>query len=179
MSKKPAKGARGERPGRKIPVGRFAFAAALIVAGGLALWVRSAAPPPDAAPIRPAPVVPVPPPPSPPGPLEAETERLTPALEAEIDAWFVQAFRACWSPPRGAPEGDPYLPRVRVALKPDGTLANPPRLINPPYDSAWRPFAEAAVRAVKSCGPLRVPAKFAPHYSRWKTQTVFFDPTSS
>jgi len=185
MSRKPAKAATTARSSSKIPVGRFVFAAAVIVAGGLALVSRQpphpSAPPPAAAPSRPAAVALAPPPPAAPEPVpvEAEAAPLTPALEAEIDVWFVQAFKACWTPPRGAPDGDPYLPRVRVALKPDGTLASAPRLINPPYDAGWRPFAEAAVRAVKSCGPLRVPAKYAPYYARWKTQTVFFDPASS
>jgi hypothetical protein len=113
-------------------------------------------------------------PPTPPAP-----SRMPPTLEADFDAWLIDAYRACYTPPSATPDGDPYLPRVRVALKADGTLAGAPRLVNPPWDPAWRPHADAAVKAVKSCDPLHVPDKYAPYYSQWKTKTVFFDPTRS
>jgi colicin import membrane protein len=61
----------------------------------------------------------------------------------------------------------------------DGALAGSPRLVNPPWDPAWRAHADAAIKAVKSCDPLHVPDKYAPYYSQWKTKTVFFDPTRS
>jgi hypothetical protein len=116
----------------------------------------------------------IPLPPTPPTPA-----RMPPTLEADFDAWLIDAYRACYTPPPATPEGDPYLPRVRVALKSDGALAGAPRLVNPPWDPAWRPHADAAVKAVKSCDPLHVPDKYAPYYSQWKTKTVFFDPTRS
>jgi len=113
-------------------------------------------------------------PPTPPGPA-----RMPATLEADFDAWLIDAYRACYTPPQATPDGDPYLPRVRIALKADGALATTPRLVNPPWDPAWRAHADAAVKAVKSCDPLHVPDKYAPYYSQWKTKTVFFDPTRS
>jgi len=113
-------------------------------------------------------------PPTPPAP-----SRMPPILEADFDAWLIDAYKACYTPPPATPDGDPYLARVRVALKADGALAGTPRLVNPPWDPAWRAHADAAVKAVKSCDPLHVPDKYAPYYSQWKTKTVFFDPTRS
>jgi len=178
MSRKPSRNARSERSASRIPIGRFGFAGALILAGGLALWRHAPPTTPAVAPEK-APPVALLVPPSPPSTGEAAPPPLTPALADEIDGWFVRAFKPCWSPPHKAPGGDSYLPRVRVAFKADGTFASAPRLVNPPYDPDWRPFAEAALKAVKSCGPLRIPAKYAPYYERWKTQTLFFDPTNS
>ena len=116
----------------------------------------------------------VPLPPTPPQP-----SRMPAILEADFDAWLIESYKACYSPPPATPDGDPYLARVRVALKSDGALAGSPRLVNPPWDPAWRAHADAAVKAVKSCDPLHVPDKYAPYYSQWKTKTVFFDPTRS
>jgi hypothetical protein len=116
----------------------------------------------------------VPLPPTPPA-----APRMPASLQADFDSWLIEAYRACWTPPGATPDGDPYYPRVRVALKSDGTLAGAPKLVNPPGDPAWKPHAEAALKAVKSCDPLKVPDKFAPYYTQWKTKTVFFDPTRS
>jgi hypothetical protein len=119
-----------------------------------------------------APVAPLPP--SPPA-----ASRMSATLEADFDAWLIDAYRACWSPPGASPNGDIYYPRVRISLKADGTLAGPPKLVNPPWDPAWSPHADAAVKAVKACDPLKVPDKYAPYYTQWKLKTVFFDPTRS
>ena len=62
------------------------------------------------------------------------------------------------------PDGDPYLPKVRVAFKRGGELAAPPKLVNPPSDPAWKAHAEAALKAVKDCDPLHVPDKYAEYY---------------
>lgn len=101
------------------------------------------------------------------------------SLQAAFDAWLIDAYKACWAPPKTTPDGDPYMPRVRVALKANGTLASAPKLLNPPWDPAWKAHAEAALHAVKACDPLHVPEKYAPYYPQWKTKTVFFDPTQS
>lgn len=97
------------------------------------------------------------------------------ALEATIARWLITSFKACWTPPKTSPDGDPYLPRIRVSFKLDGTFASPPKLLNPPSDPEWRPVADAAVRAVKTCGPLHIPSDFAPYYPQWKVETIFFD----
>ena len=150
------------------------------------------APEPPAPPVRPAAIlVPAAPEPSPSPtytiasvpplpPTPPSPSRMPATLQADFDNWLIDAYRACWTPPASAnPDGEPYYPRVRVALKSDGALAGQPKLVNPPADPAWKPHAEAAIKAVKSCDPLKVPEKFAPYYTQWKSKTVFFDPTRS
>ena len=51
-----------------------------------------------------------------------------------------------------------------------------PVLLNPPTDPAWRAHAESAMRAVKKCDPLKVPAQYAPYFDQWKVETIHFDP---
>jgi len=165
--------------------GALLWAGLLIIAGAAAAWemlrdrgparehVAAVAP---AKYIAAAPAAPAPPAPaaSEPAPA-AEPARMSPTMQAAFDAWLIDAYKQCWTPPKATPQGDPYLPRVRVAYKADGALAAPPKLINPPVDPDWKAHAEAAMRAVKACDPLHVPEKYGPYYLQWKTKTVYFD----
>ena len=107
----------------------------------------------------------------------AETATMSPSEAAAFDAWLMGVYKQCWAAPKSVPEGEAYLPKIRVAFKADGGLAGAPKLVNPPSDPAWKPHAEAAMRAVKSCDPLHIPEKFASLYPAWKSKTVYFDPT--
>ena len=78
---------------------------------------------------------------------------MTASLRAAFDTWLMASYAKCWKAPKSLPDGDPYLPKVRVAFKEDGGLAGPPRLVNPPSDPAWKPHADAALKAVKGCDP--------------------------
>jgi len=174
----------------RIPATLFVAA----IAGGAALlaatWTRAAKPPAqEIVAARPAPLPPPKPSPAPspaalPPIREAKTEveaapmpaaPMSAALEATLDSWLILAYRQCWKAPAAPAEGEPYFPKIRVAFKADGALRAAPKLVNPPSDPAWRPQAEAALRAVKACDPLHVPEKYAPYYQQWKTKTVYFD----
>ncbi|MDP4595203.1 MAG: cell envelope biogenesis protein TolA, partial [Beijerinckiaceae bacterium] len=37
-------------------------------------------------------------------------------------------------------------------------------------------LADSALRAVRKCDPLRIPAQFAPYYNQWKARILRFDP---
>jgi hypothetical protein len=138
--------------------------------------VATVAPAPKAPAAAPRAVAPEPPPPR----REASAEPHKPmsaALRSAFDSWLMATYAKCWRAPKNLPEGEPYLPKVRVAFREDGVLAGPPKLVNPPSDPAWRPQAEAALKAVRGCDPLHVPDKYAEYYPAWKSRTVYFDPT--
>ena len=149
--------------------------ALLLIGGGATMWEthrdRGARPARQEAAVA-APAAPAPPAPAAPA---VENARMSSAMQTAFDAWLIETYKQCWSPPKTTPQGEPYLPRVRVALKADGALAAPPKLINPPVDPDWKAHAEAAMRAVKACDPLHVPEKYGPYYTQWKTKTVYFD----
>jgi hypothetical protein len=143
-----------------------------------------------AVPVKPPPtLVPTPPPapeeaaatPEPPrrDPSLDSHKPMSATLRAAFDTWLMGAYAKCWKAPKILPDGDPYLPKVRVAFKEDGELAAPPKLVNPPSDPAWKPHADAALKAVKGCDPLHVPDKYADYYPSWKSRTVYFDPTAN
>jgi colicin import membrane protein len=68
------------------------------------------------------------------------------------------------------------VPTAKRSSPANGALAREPRLRNPPSDPSLMPLAESALRAVKTCNPLRVPAQFQPYYNEWKDRILRFDP---
>jgi hypothetical protein len=124
------------------------------------------APPALAPPAETARPAPAPPPP----------QRMSGAEEASFDAWIVKTYLGCWKQPAQPADTDPYVARVRLAFKPDGSLARAPKLVNPPSDPALKPAAKSVMQAVQSCNPLPVPAQYRPFYEQWKTQTIQFNP---
>jgi hypothetical protein len=105
-----------------------------------------------------------------------DAPRMSLSLASALDAWLTESYLNCWTPPPGMPEGDTYVAQIKVIFNPDGSLSGRPVLLNPPTDTAWRAHAESAMRAVRKCDPLKVPAQYAPYFDEWKVETIHFDP---
>lgn len=95
---------------------------------------------------------------------------------SEIDAIRAQIAR-CWSLPAGAKDVQNMRVKVRVFLRPDGSLERPPELVDSflmSGDGYFRSFAESARRAVQMCSPLQhLPVE---KYEHWRELTINFDP---
>ncbi len=102
--------------------------------------------------------------------------RMTPAQQAGFNSWLIKTYLACWKPARQPEDADAYVAQVRLAYNPDGSLAKPAKLVNPPSDPALKPQAKSVMAAVQNCNPLPVPAQYRPFYAQWKTKTIHFDP---
>ena len=96
---------------------------------------------------------------------------------SEEDALRAQIF-GCWSVPLGLPYDKNLLVRIKLKLKPDGTVLKSEILdharMNTPGQSFYKILAESALRAVRICQPLKVPPT---GYERWKDLQLNFDPT--
>ena len=94
---------------------------------------------------------------------------------SEEDALKAQIF-GCWSIPLGLPYNENLLVRIRLLLKPDGSVIKSEILdharMNRPGQGFYKVLAESALRAVKLCQPLRVPST---GYERWKELQLNFD----
>ena len=94
---------------------------------------------------------------------------------SEEDALKAQIF-GCWSIPLGLPYNENLLVRIKLQLKPDGTVAKSEIIdharMNKPGQGFYKVLAESALRAVKLCQPLRVPTT---GYERWKELQLNFD----
>jgi hypothetical protein len=94
---------------------------------------------------------------------------------SEEDALKAQIF-GCWSIPLGLPYNENLLVRIKLKLKPDGSVIKTEILdharMNQPGQGFYKVLAESALRAVKLCQPLRVPTT---GYERWKDLQLNFD----
>ena len=94
---------------------------------------------------------------------------------SEEDALKAQIF-GCWSIPLGLPYNENLLVRIKLSLKPDGTVINSEILdharMNRPGQGFYKVLAESALRAIRLCQPLRVPST---GYERWKDLQLNFD----
>ena len=75
---------------------------------------------------------------------------MTASQEANLDAWMIKTYLACWKPAAQPADADPCVARVRLKFKPDGSLLKPPKLVNPPSDPAQKPQAKERVAGCQS-----------------------------
>ena len=94
---------------------------------------------------------------------------------SEEDALKAQIF-GCWSLPLGLPYQENLLVRIKLWLKPDGSILKSVILdharMNIPGQEFYKVLAESALRAVRICQPLRVPPT---GYDRWKELQLNFN----
>ena len=94
---------------------------------------------------------------------------------SEEDALKAQIF-GCWSIPLGLPYNENLLVRIKLKLKPDGSIIKSEILdharMNKPGQGFYKVLAESALRAIQLCQPLRVPTT---GYERWKDLQLNFD----
>ena len=94
---------------------------------------------------------------------------------SQEDALKAQIF-GCWSLPLGLPYHKNLLVRIKLKLKPDGSVLKTEILdharMNQPGQGFYKVLAESALRAVRICQPLRVPPT---GYEKWKDLQLNFD----
>ena len=94
---------------------------------------------------------------------------------SQEDALKAQIF-GCWSLPLGLPYHKNLLVRIKLRLKPDGTVLRSEILdharMNQPGQGFYKVLAESALRAIRICQPLRVPPT---GYDKWKDLQLNFD----
>ena len=94
---------------------------------------------------------------------------------SEEDALKAQIF-TCWSVPIGLPFSEDLLVRVKLQVKPDGTIEKLEMLdhvkMNTPGKEKFRTLADSVRRAIQLCNPLKVPTS---GYERWKNMILNFD----
>ncbi len=94
---------------------------------------------------------------------------------SQEDALKAQIF-GCWSLPLGLPYQQDLLVRIKLRLRPDGTVLRSEILdharMNQPGQGFYKVLAESALRAIRICQPLRVPPT---GYEKWKDLQLNFD----
>ena len=67
------------------------------------------------------------------------------------------------------------LPQLRLQIAADGTVVSV-ALINSSGDPGFQALADAGIRAARQASPLRIPARFTPMYSDWRSVVVQLNP---
>lgn len=97
----------------------------------------------------------------------ANAARMSPTLQAQIDAYTVEHYRKCWAAAL-ALDARSYVPRVEFRLTRQGALEGAPRLLNPSSVPVERSRGEQALAAVRRCSPMPIPPAFDPFYDYWR-----------
>lgn len=80
----------------------------------------------------------------------------------------------CWYPPPGINASSPDYVVLRVSLKPDGSLADRPALVESNSPRFGPALVESATQALLRCQPFTM---LKPeHYAKWKDLELKFDP---
>ena len=105
----------------------------------------------------------------------ASAPKMSPSMAAQLDGILLDQYRACFTY-LNLGNTNRYVPRIKVEYSRDGMLSGQPALVNPSNDPNVRALADAALRAIRRCNPLKIPAQFAPYFDQWKSRFVRFDP---
>jgi colicin import membrane protein len=105
----------------------------------------------------------------------ASAAKMSPSLWGQLDGLLQDQYKQCWSY-LSLGEAQHYIPQIKVEYAADGSLVGQPSLLNPPSDPSLKPLAESALRAVRRCNPMKIPAQFMPYFEQWKARILRFDP---
>jgi colicin import membrane protein len=108
------------------------------------------------------------------GAPNASAAHMSPSMWDSLDGLMREQYKKCWSYIGLNPQK--YIAQIRVRYAQDGSLQAEPALINPPSDPNVRNLADSAMRAVRRCNPMHIPAAYMPYYEQWKARVVRFDP---
>ena len=102
---------------------------------------------------------------------EADTKA---QLTREEIAQFKAHLRTCWKLPADVPANAHVKVTIRVALRPNGTLADQPSRIEAAASEMGLPIYKSGVAAVKQCAPYTM---FPPEkYKEWRVLDINFSP---
>jgi colicin import membrane protein len=83
-------------------------------------------------------------------------------------------LNGCWRPPGTGGGSEVPVVVLHWEMNPDGSVVGEPRVTSAPSTTAGQVYAEAALRAVKTCAPFRLPPD--KYESGWKYVDWTFDP---
>ena len=99
---------------------------------------------------------------------------LTASQNALLGKLIKDAVSRCWNINSGAEGMDKVVVKLEVNLRPDGRLAQPPRIVNSMPGPLFADTANSAVRAVIQCEPYSFPAEL--YKGGWDSLVWTFDP---
>ncbi len=106
------------------------------------------------------------------GTSEATGKKLSPSDRAQLIGILTEQMNKCISYSGTAPRTGPQL---TFTLTREGGIAGGVSLANASGEANFRPFSEAAMRALRNCQPYRIPARFLDSYDDWRNVRLNID----
>ena len=101
----------------------------------------------------------------------ASAPRMSPTMQAQIDAYTVEHYRRCWETALSI-DAHAYVPQVELRLTRNGALEGAPRLLNPSANPVERRRGEQALGAVRRCSPMPIPPAFEAYFDYWRVTVL-------
>lgn len=99
--------------------------------------------------------------------------KLSISQRSAIDGALREQIAPCWNPPVGAAGAVDLRVTVRFQLSADGTLDGQPDIVQWQSAPGFQAAADSALRAVRRCSPLHLPAEA---FDYWRDVQINFDP---
>lgn len=93
------------------------------------------------------------------------------ALE-KVATYVSRTVGACWAIPVDV---EPIVTRVQISLNRDGSLAGPPKILNPTTQPQGKIVNASAVRAIVRCTPFTGLGSYGDSYQVWRDMVIGFD----
>lgn len=106
------------------------------------------------------------------GTATATGKKLSPSDRSQLIGILTEQMNRCISYSGTAPKTGPQL---TFTLSREGGINGGVQLANGSGESNFRPFSEAAMRALRNCQPYRIPARFMDSYDDWKNVRLNID----
>ncbi|WP_166145383.1 cell envelope biogenesis protein TolA [Methylosinus sp. RM1] len=101
----------------------------------------------------------------------ASAPRMSPTMQAQIDAYTVEHYRKCWETALSV-DAHAYVPQVEFRFTRNGALDGQPRLLNPSANPVERSRGEQALGAVRRCSPMPIPPAFEAYFDYWRVTVL-------
>lgn len=106
------------------------------------------------------------------GTATATGKKLSPSDRSQLIGILTEQMNRCISYSGTAPKTGPQL---TFTMTREGGINGGVQLANSSGEANFRPFSEAAMRALRNCQPYRIPARFMDTYDDWKNVRLNID----
>lgn len=107
------------------------------------------------------------------GTARGTASKLSISQRTAIEGMMREQISPCWNPPIGAAGAEDMKVTIRFQLNSDGTLDGEPSVVQWQSSAGFQAAADSALRAVRRCSPLHLPAEA---YDYWRDVQINFDP---
>jgi colicin import membrane protein len=108
------------------------------------------------------------------GAAEGRDRTISTSDAAFLAGLMRQAVSRCWNINAGLEGVERLVVEIEVRLRPDGSLADPPKVVNSGNSPLFRDAADSALRALIACAPYRMPPD--KYTGGWEHMILSFDP---